>query len=521
MTRINLPRRSFARVGGGRPSFVARLTLCAPRASKPEKSKVVLAVGGKSALYYLPLTIAERKGFFKDAGLDVEINDFQGGSKSLEALMGGSADVTSGAYEHTIRMQQRGQPIKGFVLMGRGMQIAIGLRKECRRQGQGTGRHQGHEVRRQRAGLLDPHAAANFWAAKGGLKATDVVAIGVGAGATVVAAIEKGQVDGVSQTDPALTILQDKGMIKIMVDTRTTKGNQEVFGGPFPAACLYAQPDFLTKNPEHRAGARHRDRARRRVAADGLAGRRRQDRARGLPAGRPRDLREVVRRRARVHLAGRHDAGRRAGQLPEVPGRRRSQARRRQGQDQARGHLDQRVRAARQEARVRRSWQTATRPALALDDITCRFAARDGGERLHGRGQDATLRVARGRVRVGGRPDRLRQVHAAQRRRRAARSRRPGTVAVFGEPLAGINRRAGYMFQAEALMPWRTALDNVTAGLEFRGVPTSEARERGEDWLRARRPRRLRRPLPAPALGRHAEARGAGADADPRSPTSS
>ena len=64
-----------------------------------------------------------------------------------------------------------------------------------------------------------------------------------------MAAIEKGQVDGVSQTDPALTILQDKGMIKIMVDTRTMKGNQEVFGGSFPAACLYAQPSFLTKNP--------------------------------------------------------------------------------------------------------------------------------------------------------------------------------------------------------------------------------------------------------------------------------
>ena len=70
---------------------------------KPEKSKVVLAVGGKSALYYLSLTIAERKGFFKEAGLDVEINDFQGGAKSLQALMGGSADVVAGAYEHTIR----------------------------------------------------------------------------------------------------------------------------------------------------------------------------------------------------------------------------------------------------------------------------------------------------------------------------------------------------------------------------------------------------------------------------------
>src|SRR5690242_5181077 len=58
-----------------------------------------------------------------------------------------------------------------------------------------------------------------------------------------------------------------------------------------------------------------------------------------------------------------------------------------------------------------------------------------------------------------------------------------GALRVFGEPLSGINRRAGYMFQAEGLMPWRTALANVTAGLEFRGVAPDEARRRGEDWL--------------------------------------
>ena len=336
------------------PGLVAAPYIARAQTGKPEKSKVVLAVGGKSALYYLSLTIAERKGFFKEAGLDVEINDFQGGSKSLEALMGGSADVTAGAYEHTIRMQQRGQPIKGFVLIGRGMQIAIGLRKEVAAKVKGPA-----DIKGLKFGVSAPGSSTHMlllsWAAKGGLKASDVVAIGVGAGATVVAAIEKGSVDGVSQTDPALTMLQDKGMIQIVVDTRTTKGNQDVFGGAFPAACLYAQPSFLTKNSEHRAGAHQRDRARRRVAADRLAGRCREHGARGLSAGRPCDLREVVRRRARDDLARRADAGGRAGELPQVPGRGRSEARGRQGQDQSRGHLDQRVRPARQEAVVRRS----------------------------------------------------------------------------------------------------------------------------------------------------------------------
>jgi NitT/TauT family transport system ATP-binding protein len=57
-----------------------------------------------------------------------------------------------------------------------------------------------------------------------------------------------------------------------------------------------------------------------------------------------------------------------------------------------------------------------------------------------------------------------------------------GSVSVHGQPLSGINRRAGYMFQAESLMPWRTAEQNVQAGLEFRGVPDATARAR--DWLR-------------------------------------
>ena len=59
-----------------------------------------------------------------------------------------------------------------------------------------------------------------------------------------------------------------------------------------------------------------------------------------------------------------------------------------------------------------------------------------------------------------------------------------GSVTVFGESLKGINQRAGYMFQAESLMPWRTAQDNVMAGLVFHGVPQKDARAQADEWLR-------------------------------------
>ena len=105
MTELHMRRRTILAAA---PALVAA-PYVARAQGKPEKTKVALAVGGKAALYYLPLTIAERNGYFKAEGLDVEISDFAGGAKALQALIGGSADVVSGAYEHTINMQQRGQ----------------------------------------------------------------------------------------------------------------------------------------------------------------------------------------------------------------------------------------------------------------------------------------------------------------------------------------------------------------------------------------------------------------------------
>ncbi len=91
-----------------------------------EKKDVHIAVGGKSALYYLPLTITERLGYFKDEGLNVRISDFAGGTRSLEAVVGGSADVVSGSYEHTINMQSKKIPFQAFVLAGASPQISVG-----------------------------------------------------------------------------------------------------------------------------------------------------------------------------------------------------------------------------------------------------------------------------------------------------------------------------------------------------------------------------------------------------------
>jgi NitT/TauT family transport system substrate-binding protein len=217
--------------------------------TKPEKTKVMLGVGGKPLLYYLPLTIAEQRGYFKDEGLDVEINDFAGGSKALQALMGGSVDVVSGAYEHTIRMQIRGQKLVSFALMGRGMQIGLAVLKKYADKVNSPADAKGMKV-----GLTAPgsstHMLATFWFARGGIKGNEFSAIGVGGSpAASVAAAEKGEIELISQPDPVISFLEQRDAVKVLVDTRTMKGNIDLFGGPMPAATLYAQPDFLKTNP--------------------------------------------------------------------------------------------------------------------------------------------------------------------------------------------------------------------------------------------------------------------------------
>ena len=89
----------------------------------------------------------------------------------------------------------------------------------------------------------------NYLIAKGGLKPSDISIIGIGAGANVISAIDQGRVDVISQTDPAVTILEKDGKVKVIAETRTPEGTEKLFGGPMPAASLYAPIEFIRKNP--------------------------------------------------------------------------------------------------------------------------------------------------------------------------------------------------------------------------------------------------------------------------------
>src|SRR6266566_2137678 len=138
-----------------------------------ERKDVHIAVGGKTSLYYLPLTIAEQLGYFKEEGLKIGVS-------------------APGSSTHMI---------------------------------------------------------LNHFISTGGLKPSDISVIGVGLGATAIGALKSGQIDAVSNTDPVMTKLEQDGEVKIIADTRTLRGTEQVLGGPMPAGCLYAPVGFIRNNP--------------------------------------------------------------------------------------------------------------------------------------------------------------------------------------------------------------------------------------------------------------------------------
>jgi NitT/TauT family transport system substrate-binding protein len=247
MKNILLKRRTFTSAAALAAATIAAPTLLRAQ-SKLEKSRISIAVGGKAAFYYLPLTISEQLGYFKAEGLDVEISDFAGGAKALQALIGGSADVVSGAYEHTINMQSKNQFIRAFVLQGRAPQIAMGVSTKTMPNYKTL-----TDLRGKKIGVSAPGSSTNMVAnlvlSRAGIKASEVSYVGVGTAAGALAALRSGQIDAMSNTDPVMTMLEQKGDVKIISDTRTLKGTTDVFGGPMPAACFYTHTEFIQKNP--------------------------------------------------------------------------------------------------------------------------------------------------------------------------------------------------------------------------------------------------------------------------------
>ena len=218
-------------------------------AKKPEKKSVTIAVGGKNLYYYLPMALADWMGFYKEEGLDVKVVDFQGGSKSLQAVVGGSADVVSGAFEHTLMMQTKRQRMTAFVLQDRAPQCVFVMNRTTMKDEKDPAKLKGRRIGVSAPGS-STHVIANFVMQRAGVKPNEFSVIGVGTGAGAIAAMRAGQIDALVGLDPVITQLTDEKAITNVTDTRRVDESDALYGGAMVGGCLYAPEAFVKANPE-------------------------------------------------------------------------------------------------------------------------------------------------------------------------------------------------------------------------------------------------------------------------------
>jgi NitT/TauT family transport system substrate-binding protein len=237
-------RRTFT---AGATSFLLCTAFLDPiHGQQLERSSLKLGVANKAHLYYLPVTIAERRGHFRDYGLAIAMSDFEGGGQAFDALLAGSVDVAAGAYEHVLQAQTVRHDIRAVIELGRfpGVVLAVGKNKAFKSYA---------DLKGLKIGVTAPNSSSHFFVlylmAKAGLTPNDASFVGVGGGEQAVNAIKAGVIDAISNFDPVITRLQQDGTARIVADTRFPRANYEIFGGTNPAAVLYAKNEFIAANP--------------------------------------------------------------------------------------------------------------------------------------------------------------------------------------------------------------------------------------------------------------------------------
>ena len=218
------------------------------------QTKITLAVGGGSCLCYLPTILAKQLGEFEKAGLAVEVVDFKGGSESLKAVIGGSADVVSGYFDHCVNLAAKGQHLQAFVVYDRFPGFALVVSPKHTSEISSI-----KDLANKKVGVSAPGSSTDFFLkymlSKNGVDPNSVSVIGVGLGATAVAAMGQGQIDAAIMLDPAVTLLQGKNKdLKILSDTRTQKDTLAVFGGEYPGGALYTKAEWIASHEKEVQG---------------------------------------------------------------------------------------------------------------------------------------------------------------------------------------------------------------------------------------------------------------------------
>ena len=240
------PRRALTRLFAVAPVATALIAVIAAAAPPARAAAVKIAVGGSSCICYLPTILAGQLGYYKEAGVEVELIDFKGGSTALTAVLGGSADVVSGFYDHTVELAAKNKPMQSIVIYDKlpGLVLMVSPAETAKIKTVA-------DLVDKHVGVSAPGSSTDFYLKyllrKNGIDANKVAVVGIGNGATSVAAMEQNQVQAAVMVEPAVTQMTARHAdLRILSDTRTVKDTIAVYGGEYPAGSLYALTSWVT-----------------------------------------------------------------------------------------------------------------------------------------------------------------------------------------------------------------------------------------------------------------------------------
>jgi NitT/TauT family transport system substrate-binding protein len=212
------------------------------------QTKVTIAVGGGACLCYLPTVLARQLGEYDKAGLAVELVDVKGGSDALRAVLGGSADVVSGYFDHCVNLAAKKQELQAFVVYDRypGLVLAVSPMHTAEIASI-------KDLAGKKVGVTAPGSSTDFFLKyllrKNGLDPAGTSVIGVGVGVTAIAAMEQGQIDAAVMLDPSVSVLRaNHPDLRLLSDTRSQKDTMDVFGGEYPGGALYSTTAWVTSH---------------------------------------------------------------------------------------------------------------------------------------------------------------------------------------------------------------------------------------------------------------------------------
>lgn len=212
-------------------------------ASAAHGADVSLMVGGIEKQIYLPAVLAQQLGYFRDEGIDVELLSEPAGVEAADEMLAGAVQGVVGFYDHAIQLQSLGKYTESVVQFGLApgeVEVVSSKHPEITSIADFKGKSIGITGLGSSTDFL-----TEYLLVKNGLKMSEITPVPVGAGDSLISALQHDQIQAAMTTEPTVSRLLNAGQARVLVDTRTRSGSAEVFGGDYPASCLYMETAWV------------------------------------------------------------------------------------------------------------------------------------------------------------------------------------------------------------------------------------------------------------------------------------